>query len=209
MGTPDVVVLGFQGNVSEHVEAIGAALDRLSIRARVAQATDPISIRNARALAIPGGESTTISKLVASNGLKDEILGLARSGRPILGTCAGLILLSRVVNGRDVSGDPGYPAIMDLSVRRNAFGRQRESFETEIELDLPTGTVKETGIFIRAPMIEETYNGCRPVSRVDGTIVAAMQGNVIGTCFHPELSAHSRIYDHLLLNSGLGAGKSV
>jgi 5'-phosphate synthase pdxT subunit len=199
----EVVVLGFQGNVSEHVEAMARALDRLSLPGIARAATDRSSIRRATALSIPGGESTTISKLVAANGLKDEIVGLARSGRPILGTCAGLILLAKTVDGEVTSGDPGFPSVMDTSVRRNAFGRQRESFETEIELKLPDRTLKETGIFIRAPLIEETRGDCTPIGRVDGRIVAALQGNLLGTCFHPELSANSRIYEFLLGSAGL------
>ena len=199
---PEIVVLGFQGNVSEHVEAICRALDRLSLPGTAKAATDVDSVRRATALAIPGGESTTISKLIASNGLKKEIVSLARSGRPIIGTCAGLILLSKTVDGRDVSGDPRFPSVMDISVKRNAFGRQRESFETKIELGLQNRTINETGIFIRAPMIEETRAACRPIGWADGRVVAALQGNILGTCFHPELSTDSRIYDFLLGKAG-------
>jgi len=194
----EIAVLGFQGNVAEHVEAINRAFDRLSIPGRAKATTDARSIRAAAGLAIPGGESTTIFKLIASNALKEPIIELARSGRPILGTCAGLILLSKVVNGRDMSSEPGFPAILDSAVKRNAFGRQRESFETRLELQLPNGKARETGIFIRAPMIQRTWGPCKPIGWVDGKIVAAIQGNVLGTCFHPELSDRSEIYDFLL-----------
>lgn len=197
-----MVVLGFQGNVSEHVEAVKAALERLSIPGRCRAATDVDSIRHATALAIPGGESTTISKLIAARGLGDEIVALADSGKPILGTCAGLILLSKVVDGRDTTGDPGFPAVMDLVVNRNAWGRQKESFEAPVEIRLPSGELSETGVFIRAPIIEEVRGRCRAVATVDGTIVAALQGKVLGTCFHPELSENSRIYEFLLRGEG-------
>jgi len=191
-------VLGFQGNVSEHVEAIRRALDGLSVHGTARSATDARSIRNAAALAIPGGESTTISRLIAANRLKKPIVQLANSGRPIIGTCAGLILLSKIVNGKDQTHSPGFPSVMDASVLRNAYGRQRESFETELELKLPSGTVRETGVFIRAPAIERTWGSCTPIAWVDGKPVAALQGNVLGTCFHPELSGNSEIYRFLL-----------
>lgn len=198
----EVAVLGFQGNVSEHVEAINRALDRLELAGEARATTDARSICKSTALAIPGGESTTISKLVAKRGLKRSILELACSGRPVMGTCAGLILLSKRVNGRNTSSDPGFPAIMDASISRNAFGRQRESFETEIEIQLPDGPLRETGIFIRAPLIRSTSGGCRPVAWVDGKVVAALQGNVLGTCFHPELTEDSRLYEFLLRRGG-------
>ena len=198
----DVAVLGFQGNVSEHVEAVFRALDRLELPGGARATTDPDRIRRSTALSIPGGESTTISKLIAKRGLKESVIELAASGRPVMGTCAGLILLSRHVNGRDTSSDPGFPAIMDAHVSRNAFGRQRESFETEIEIRLPGGVLRETGIFIRAPLIESTSSGCQPVAWVDGRVVAALQGNVLGTCFHPELTEDSRLYEFLLRRGG-------
>ena len=200
----DVIVLGFQGNVSEHVEAIYRALDRLGLSGEARAATDASSIRNSTALAIPGGESTTISKLIAKKGLKEHIIEVARSGRPVIGTCAGLILLSRKVNGRDISSLPGFPAVMDASVSRNAFGRQRESFETEVEIRLPEETLRETGVFIRAPLIETTFGACVTVAWVEGKAVAALQGNILGTCFHPELSEDSRIYEFLLKNGTNG-----
>lgn len=203
--SPDqLVVLGFQGNVAEHVDALQDAVDRLSLDAEVKSATDALSIREASAVSIPGGESTTISRLIARRGLKRDLIHLAGEGKPILGTCAGLILLAKEVNGQDVTNHPGFPAVMDISVQRNAFGRQRESFETELELRFPERTIRETGVFIRAPMIEETRGECQPISWVDGAIVAAAQGNIIGTCFHPELTRESRIYDHLLLRAGMG-----
>jgi 5'-phosphate synthase pdxT subunit len=199
----DVIVLGFQGNVSEHVEAICSTLDRLGLEGSARAATDAKSIRNCTALSIPGGESTTISKLIATNGLKDQIIAVADSGRPLIGTCAGLILLSKTVNGRDTSGLPGFPSVMNASISRNAFGRQRESFETEVEIRLPRGILRETGVFIRAPLIEATTGNCTPVAEVDGRIVAALQDNVLGTCFHPELTEESRIYEFLLSNGGV------
>jgi len=196
--SPEFIVLGFQGNVSEHVDAIDRALERLSAPGTARPATDARSIRNAAALAIPGGESTTISRLIAANGLKKSIVRLAESGRPIIGTCAGLILLSKIVNGKDQRQNPGFPSVMDTSVLRNAYGRQRESFETELELKLPNGTVRETGVFIRAPAIERTWGRCAPIAWVEGKPVAALQGSVLGTCFHPELSKDSQIYEFLL-----------
>ncbi len=202
-GEQEIVVLGFQGNVSEHVEAICRTLNRLSIQGRAKAATDASSIRHATALAIPGGESTTISKLIASKGLKEEIVALASSGRPMIGTCAGLILLSKSVSGRDTSKDPGFPSVLNASVARNAFGRQRESFETEVEIKLPQCTLREVGIFIRAPAIEATAGECVPVGWVEDRIVAVLQGNILGTCFHPELTEDSRIYEFLLRKVGL------
>jgi 5'-phosphate synthase pdxT subunit len=193
-----VVVLGFQGNVSEHVDAVERALDHLGVEGCALASTDPGQIRNATALAIPGGESTTISRLIASRKLKPEIVSLARAGRPILGTCAGLILLAKSVNGINTGSNPGFASVMGVDVERNAFGRQRESFEAELQINIPGGPLRETGIFIRAPVIRKAYGGCTPVAWVDGSIVAALQGNVLGTCFHPELSDDSHLYEFLL-----------
>lgn len=204
-GQPEFIVLGFQGNVSEHVEAINKALERLSLPGNARAATDAESIRQARGLAIPGGESTTISKLVARKKLKTEIAALARSGRPILGTCAGLIILSKIINGTDQSGNPGFAAVMNAAVNRNAFGRQRESFEVELALRLPGRDLRETGIFIRAPVIERTWGACVPVAWVEGAPVAALEGSMLGTCFHPELSDGSELYE-FLLSSTWGPG---
>jgi 5'-phosphate synthase pdxT subunit len=193
-----VVILGFQGNVSEHVEAVERALDHLGVEGCALASTDARQIRKATALAIPGGESTTISRLIASRNLKPEIVSLAESGRPILGTCAGLILLARSVNGINTGSNPGFPSVMDVDVERNAFGRQRESFEAELQIKIPGRPLRETGIFIRAPVIRRTEGRCTPVAWIDGRIVAALQGNVLGTCFHPELSEDSRLYEFLL-----------
>ncbi len=193
-----VVVLGFQGNVSEHVEAVERALDHLGVEGCALASTDPEQIRSATALAIPGGESTTISRLIASRNLKPVIVSLARAGRPILGTCAGLILLAKSVNGISTGSNPGFPSVMEVDVERNAFGRQRESFEAELQISIPGRPLTETGVFIRAPVIRRTSGDCIAVARVDDRIVAALQGNVLGTCFHPELSDDSHIYEFLL-----------
>ncbi len=198
-----VVVLGFQGNVAEHVEAVYRALDHLELEGCALASTDPQQIRSATALAIPGGESTTISKLIASRNIKADIVALAEAGRPILGTCAGLILLARRVDGVDTGNNPGFPSVMDVDVSRNAFGRQRESFETEIKIEIPGRLLRETGVFIRAPLIRRTTGRCSPVAWVDGRIVAALQDNILGTCFHPELSDDSHLYEFLLGGSAM------
>jgi pyridoxal 5'-phosphate synthase pdxT subunit len=185
-----VGVLALQGDVAEH----GAALRRVG--ATAVEVRRPEQLEGLQGLIIPGGESTTIGKLLAEWGLLLPLRERIAGGLPVWGTCAGAILLAKEV--RDAL--PGQPllGVMDLTVRRNAFGRQAQSFETA--LDVPRlGGAPFPAIFIRAPQIEAVGPGVEVLARLPGgltggTIVAARQGHLLATAFHPELSADDRFH---------------
>jgi 5'-phosphate synthase pdxT subunit len=181
-------VLALQGAFAEHI----AVLRRLEVETVPVRL--PRQLVGLDGLIIPGGESTTITSLMLSYNLRTEISQLIENGLPVLGTCAGMILLAR-----KVSNDGIEPvAVMGITVRRNAFGRQRESFETE--LDIPVlGEKPFPGVFIRAPLIEQVTDEVEVLSHLDnGTIVAARQGKLLACAFHPELTDDVRFHQYFL-----------
>jgi 5'-phosphate synthase pdxT subunit len=181
-------VLALQGDFIEHVRF----LERLG--ARVVTVRKPAEVTGFDGLVIPGGESTTIVGLMHSYGLFQPLKGLARSGLPVIGTCAGMILLARKVSNPDMD----ILAVMDITVKRNAFGRQVDSFEAE--LDVPSlGEKSFPAVFIRAPVIEEAGSQVEVLARLpDGNIVAARQGNLLALAFHPELGHDTRFHRYFL-----------
>lgn len=188
MARVKVGVLALQGAVAAHAEALRAAgAEPLPVRT-------PAHLAEVDALVVPGGESTTISKLLDSSGLADPLAERLASGMAAFGTCAGMILLARtVLDGR--SDQRSYAAI-DLSVRRNAFGRQVDSFESDLTvegLDAPFHAV-----FIRAPVVEDAGPGVEVLARVDDRPVLCRQGPVLVAAFHPELTADRRLHDLFL-----------
>ena len=151
-------------------------------------------VRCQRPYFIPGGESTSISRLMLSYNLTDEIRGLAKNGLPILGTCAGMILLAQEISNLDV--EP--LGIMDIRVKRNAFGRQKDSFETELSIPV-LGEKTFPGVFIRAPAIEWTNSKVEILARLDeGNGVAAREGKLVASAFHPELTGDLRFHQYFL-----------
>lgn len=183
-----VGVLALQGAFREHVEAL---------RGLGAEATE---VRLARdlarldALIIPGGESTTIVRLIDAFDLRDPLLEFCRSGAPVWGTCAGAIVLARDVPALD--REP--LCVLDITVERNAFGRQVDSFETEVEI-APLKDGSFHGVFIRAPLISRTGEGVRVLATLpDGQIVAVQHANILATSFHPELTADRRLHEYFL-----------
>ena len=188
VGKPRVGVLALQGDFDAHI----AALDRSG--AAPFALREASQVADADALVLPGGESTTIGKLLVRFGI-DEAIRVAHSeGKPIWGTCAGMILLAReIVSGSERGGQPTL-GLMDISVARNAFGRQIDSFESEIESSF--GTVR--GVFIRAPYIVEAGPEVEVLARYDGKIVLARQGNLLASAFHPELTDDDRVAKYFL-----------
>ena len=185
-------VLALQGAFAEHI----TVLHRLEVETVPVRL--PRQLVGLDGLIIPGGESTTITSLMLSYNLRTEISRLVDNGLPILGTCAGMILLAR-----KVSDDGIEPVVvMGITVRRNAFGRQRESFETE--LDIPVlGEKPFPGVFIRAPLIEQVTGEVKVLARLDnGTIVAARQGKLLACAFHPELTDDLRFHQYFLSIAG-------
>ena len=179
-----VGVLALQGDFREHREML-SRMGHESVEIR-----KPAQLHEIDALIIPGGESTTIARLILSNGFQEPLRAFCASGRPVWGTCAGAILLARSVDDLD---RPGIET-MAISVKRNAFGRQVDSFEANLEVAGLNGTPFHA-VFIRAPIIEAVGDGVEAIARLDdGTIVAARQGNLLATSFHPELTGDDRLH---------------
>jgi 5'-phosphate synthase pdxT subunit len=182
-------VVAVQGDVSEHAEAIRRVARAHGENAEVVEIRQSGLIPDCDVLLLPGGESTTISRLVQQEKLAEEIEAHADADKPILATCAGLILVSTD------AGDDRVETLdlLDVTVERNAFGRQRDSFEAPLsvtELDDPFPAV-----FIRAPVIDAVSEGVEVLATWDDNPVAVRQGSVVGLSFHPELTADSRIHD--------------
>ena len=190
--TPDdapvrVGVLALQGDVAEHERAIRRA------GAEPVRVKRPAQLASVDALVLPGGESPTITKLLHSSQLEQPLRDRLRDGMPVLGTCAGLILLSRD------TGDPDVPGLgaLDVTVQRNAYGRQLDSFEAMLG-DHALGGAPLEAVFIRAPAIEDLGARVDVLARHEGRPVAVRQGSAIGAAFHPELTDDTRLYEALL-----------
>jgi 5'-phosphate synthase pdxT subunit len=181
-------VLALQGDVREHVEAIR------EIGAEPVQVRLPRDFDELDALILPGGESTTMRRLIDRNGLREPILALAGRGAPLLGTCAGMILLAARLTDRE---EP-ILGLLDVEVQRNAYGRQLDSYEAD--LDMPAlGDEPLHGVFIRAPVVVEAGPDVEILARdAQGRAIAVRQGNVLATAFHPELTRDRRLHRLLL-----------
>lgn len=181
-------VLALQGAFAEHIAVLrDLKVDSMPVRL-------PHQLVELDGLIIPGGESTAITRLMLSYEMMNEIADRASSGFPMLGTCAGMILLAREVS--DTSEQP--PGLMAIRVRRNAFGRQRESFESELSIPV-LGEKPFPGVFIRAPLIEQANSDVEIIARLaDGTMVAARQGKLLACAFHPELTNDMRFHRYFL-----------
>ena len=182
-------VVAVQGDVSEHADAITRAAAAHGHEVEVVEVRRSGLVPDCDVLAMPGGESTTISRLLRREGIAPEVVDHVDAGKPLLATCAGLIVASR--DARDDRVET--LDVLDVSVDRNAFGRQRDSFETALPvtgLDSPFPAV-----FIRAPAIAEVGDCVEVLAEYDGQPVAVRQGPVLGTSFHPELTADGRIHD--------------
>jgi pyridoxal 5'-phosphate synthase pdxT subunit len=177
-------VLALQGAFREHMDMLRQlGVDSAAVRL-------PADLEGLSGLIIPGGESTTMRKLIARWGLREPILDLARQGAPIFGTCAGMIVLANDI----VDGDEPVLPLLDVSVRRNAFGRQLDSFETDFDVPM-LGDAPVHGVFIRAPIVEHVGADVDVLARLDdGRPVAVRQRNVIATAFHPELAGETRFH---------------
>lgn len=179
-GTPTVGVLALQGDFAAHARLLGR-LGAVAIEVRV-----PAELEGLDALIIPGGESTVMTLGIEREGLGDPIRELARAGTPMLGTCAGLIMLDR-----------DHLGILDLTAERNAFGRQVRSFEADLEFaELEGGPVH--AVFIRAPWVADHGDGVQVLATAAGHPVAVRQGSILAVAFHPELTGEDRIHALLL-----------
>jgi 5'-phosphate synthase pdxT subunit len=179
-------VLALQGDFREHALAFADA------GATPIEVRTPEDLGRVDALAIPGGESTTISKLARSAGLVEPIVERAHAGMPILGTCAGMIVMATRVIGLD---EPLLP-LVDIEVERNAYGRQVDSFEADLDVDGVDHPVR--GVFIRAPVVRDVGEGVRVLAELEAAPVVLEQGNLVVASFHPELVGETRLHAYLL-----------
>lgn len=188
--TPTIGVLALQGDVAEHLRVLDG------IGARTLSVLRPAQLDEVDGLVIPGGESTTMSKLAVRYELMDPLRKHVAEGMPVYGSCAGMIMLAdRILDG---TADQETIGGIDMTVRRNAFGRQTESFEAPVRIEGIEGEPIEA-IFIRAPWVEATGAGVQPLGQVSdgeraGRIVAVRQGSLLATSFHPELTGDTRIH---------------
>jgi 5'-phosphate synthase pdxT subunit len=179
-------VLALQGAVAEHIRGIEQAGGEGVVVKRIEQLDD------VQGMILPGGESTTIGKLMRTYGFIEAMKQFSGQGKPVFGTCAGLILIAKEIAGQDEA----HLELMDMTVARNAFGRQRESFET----DLPIKGIDENvrAVFIRAPLIEKVGDNVDVLSTYQGQIVAAQQDHLLAASFHPELTDDYRMHAYFL-----------
>jgi 5'-phosphate synthase pdxT subunit len=188
MARPRVGVLALQGAFAEHEAALR------DVGAEAVEVRKPDELAAVDALIIPGGESTTIGKLLVDFDLLEPLRQRIAAGLPVWGTCAGAILLARAATG----GEPPLLRVMDIEVERNAFGRQVQSFETELEIPA-VGPEPVPAVFIRAPAITRVWGRARALARLpDGRIAAAEQDRLLATAFHPELTADRRLHRYFL-----------
>ena len=177
-----VGVLALQGGFAAHAQILR------ELGAEVREVRVPADLEELDALVMPGGESTTMTLGVEREGLGEPLRAFAASGRPVLATCAGMIMLDR-----------DHLGVLDLRCERNAFGRQPRSFEADVEIE-GIGVVR--GVFIRAPWVEEAGDAVEPLGHVDGHVVAVRQGNVLAVAFHPELAGESGLHRELVAAAG-------
>jgi 5'-phosphate synthase pdxT subunit len=190
-------VIGLQGAVSEHIDATKRAMQKLGIKGEVIWAGRPEQVEDLDGIVIPGGESTTIGKLMLTTGIIEKVRKKAAKGTPILGTCAGLITLAKHGDAQVVRTKQPLLGLMDIRVVRNAFGRQRESFETDLEIPI-LGKDPLRAVFIRAPAVEEIMGNVQVLAKFQDKIVAVKQDNIVAVAFHPELTSDTRLHEYFL-----------
>ena len=193
-----VGVLSIQGDVQENLLSAKAAIDELGIDGNVTDVRTPEEISQLDGLIIPGGESTTIGQLSLVNGSLKILKEKIQNGMPVLGICAGMIMLSNTANDR-VVGKTDQPLldILDIKLERNSFGRQKESFESDVSMD-SINIPKFNGVFIRAPSVSDVGPDVEVLSKFNDRIVAIKKGNVIGTAFHPELTDDISLHKYFI-----------
>lgn len=185
----NIGVLALQGDFKEHLQMLKKmGVPNIPIKL-------PTDLEKVDRLIIPGGESTTIGHLLTLYALMDPIQERVKKGMPIWGTCAGAILLAKKIEGGRSEGQSGLE-LMDITARRNAFGRQIDSFETTI--DMPSISINSLNVFfIRAPILKFPAQNVTSLATLkDGTIVAAQQDKILATCFHPELTSDNRLHHY-------------
>ncbi|MCS7232790.1 MAG: pyridoxal 5'-phosphate synthase glutaminase subunit PdxT [Synergistetes bacterium] len=187
-------VLALQGDVTEHIDITLRALRELKIDGEVFPFRKREDLHGLKGLIIPGGESTTIFKLLLRDGLFDRLRELILGGLPVMGTCAGVIMLAKEIEG-GIDGQKTF-SVLDAKVGRNAYGRQVDSFEAPLKLSFDERPFK--GVFIRAPKILSFSDRVKPIAFLEEEVVGIEQGNLIGLTFHPELADDTRLHRYFL-----------
>lgn len=189
-------VIAIQGNVDEHVNAMVQAAKKAKREAEFVKIKHKSIVSTCDALILPGGESTTLGRLMEREGISCEIKKAAASGIPVMGTCAGLVLLAKHGDKQVEKTGQALLGLMDIKVNRNAFGRQKDSFESQV--DFKGLSSPFNAVFIRAPCITEAGKDVEILSKYNGSIVAARQKNLLALAFHPELTDDLRIHHYFL-----------
>ena len=191
-------VLSIQGDVHENLLSLQSAINELGIDGKAIRVKTPEEVSAIDGLIIPGGESTTIGQLSLVNGSMKILKEKIENGMPVLGICAGMIMLSKTVDDK-VVGKTDQPLldVLDIKLERNSFGRQHDSFEANVlmdSVDIPTFN----GVFIRAPAVTDIGSDVEILSKINEKIVAVKKGNVIGTSFHPELTTDISLHKYFV-----------
>jgi len=187
-----IAVIAMQGDYAKHI----AAFERVGARAYPARL--PAEVDQADAIVLPGGESTTIGKLLTRYRVDDAIRRAADAGKPIYGTCAGLILLARdIAEGSSERGGQPTLGLLDVTVERNAFGRQVDSFEADLSIPA-VGDAPLHAVFIRAPIVSRIGPGVEKLGSFEGRTVFVRQGTILGSSFHPELTDDDRVHRYFV-----------
>lgn len=198
MKTLDIGVLGVQGDIEEHQSALKLAFKRMKLDGDVTWVKTTQQAENVHGLIVPGGESTAIGRLAENKAVLHTLQNRVEKGLPTFGTCAGLIMLANKTYDRIVEGTKqSLLGGLDITVERNAFGRQRESFEADLSIPA-LGQERFRGVFIRSPVVKQVGPKVEPLSRFNEKIVAVRQGNILGTSFHPELSGDTRFHEYFI-----------
>jgi 5'-phosphate synthase pdxT subunit len=179
-------ILDLQGDVYEHFQIAQKALDNLNVEGQVIKVRTYEDASKCNGIIISGGESTVIGKLIVENGIKDAII---KNDIPVFGTCAGMVLLARKTDY-----EQPLLGLMDMEVKRNAFGRQKDSFEQEIDI---LGE-KYSGVFIRAPAVDEVGDKVQILSQIGNIIIGVKQGKNMAIAFHPELTEDTRLHEYFI-----------
>jgi len=193
-----VGIVGMQGDLEEHTESVKHTLSEMDLVGDVRWIKSAKDIGSINGLIIPGGESTVIGNILSSRQMLQPIKNLIYNGLPVFGTCAGLIILAKKSYDK-VVGEKDQPKLdlMDVTVERNSFGRQKESFETELDFQT-LGNEKFKGVFIRAPSIVEVGSNVQILGKLNGLAVAIQEGNMLGTTFHPEVVDDIRLHKYFI-----------
>lgn len=192
-----VGVVAVQGAVSEHVEVLKKAMEELKIDGNAVYVRTLKDLENISGVVIPGGESTTINRLMLTTGMHERIIELAKKGLPILGTCAGTILLAKEGDEQVKQTNTKLLGLLDMKVLRNAYGRQLDSFEVDLKIH-EIGDKPFRGVFIRAPTIEKVWDDTEIWTKYQDTIIGVKKENILALTFHPELSDDLRIHKYFI-----------